>query len=105
MQLLKKSFYFLLIALTALSVSCKKDNSLPINTFVLDGVSKNIESAIMDSDYYSQNKYEIYLMLDQWNEYLFYEFDGESHLGKNVDLRKKLAGTGFLVIFSMMALT
>ena len=43
----------------------------------------------MDSDYYSQNKYEIYLMLDQWNEYLFYEFDGESHLGKNVDLRKK----------------
>lgn len=86
---MKRLFLILLVALSALAVSCKKDNAKPINTIIVDGVSFNIEYAYISKSDYLDNHYAFCVGNIEKEVYFKIEFDGQTHLGKTTDLTKK----------------
>ena len=88
--IMKKILYILFAAVLAvLAGSCKKGNSNHANYLMIDGVSKKVESTILNVYCYQDNKYQIIFYLEEVDESFELEFDGESHLGKDVDLSQK----------------
>lgn len=96
---MRKSLCFLLTAAVAvLAVSCKDkfktDNAdsrheLPVNTLILNGVTKSVVKAIIDMGDLSANHYDIVLYFDNaGQEWLRLQIDGNNHLGKAIDLTK-----------------
>ena len=86
---MKKVILFSLAALLALAVSCKKEDKV-VNSFIIDGVSKDIENIYLEKLCYTKDKnYNIFVSVDGEEDNIQFMLDGESHIGKEVDLSKK----------------
>ena len=92
---MKKTLDSVLIALAALSVSCKKDKPVKYpGKLTVDGVARSIHYATIDEDDLP-NGYDIYLYFSDTDEddWMHIMLNGSKHLGKEIDLTKRDEGS------------